>query len=154
DVRKSVSVNGVTIPHDAISREAQNHPAQTPIAAWTAATRALAVRELLLQEARRLDLQPHPVADAAGRHETDEEALIRSLIDAQVASPEPDAAACMRYYERNRARFRSADIYAASHILITARHDSAEAYAAARERAHALLAKLQTDPGSFAELAK
>ena len=51
--RVPVRVNGVTIPHDIISREAQNHPAPTPIAAWTAAARALAVRELLLQEARR-----------------------------------------------------------------------------------------------------
>ena len=47
--RTKVSVNGIVIPHDLISREAQNHPAKSPVAAWTEAARALAVRELLLQ---------------------------------------------------------------------------------------------------------
>ena len=118
-------MNGIAIPHDAISREAQNHPARTPAEAWTAAARALAVRELLLQKARCLGLLPHPVTDADGRHETDEEALIRGLIDAEVTTPESDAASCARYYERNRDRFRSPDIYQASHILIAARRDTA-----------------------------
>ena len=152
--RVPVTVNGVTVPHDLISREAQNHPAPTPIGAWKAAARALAVRELLLQEARRLDLRVAPVTDAEGRRETDEEALIRSLIDAQVATPSPDASSCRRYYERNRARFRSVDIYEAAHILIGARRDQPDAYAAARERAHTLLAHLHAAPQRFAELAK
>jgi peptidyl-prolyl cis-trans isomerase C len=153
-VRVPVTVNGIAIAHDAISREAQNHPAPRPIDAWRAAARALAVRELLLQEARRLELSPAPVADAEGRRETDEEALIRGLIDSQVETPAPDAASCARYYERNRNRFRSADIYEASHILIAARRDNADAYGAARERAHALLSHLQADPSCFAEVAK
>jgi peptidyl-prolyl cis-trans isomerase C len=152
--RVPVTVNGVTIAHDAISREAQNHPAPKPIDAWRAAARALAVRELLLQEARRLGVCPMPVADDKGRRETDEEALIRGLIETEVATPTPDAASCARYYERNRSRFRSADIFEASHILIAARRDNADAYAAARERAHALLSHLQADPHRFAELAK
>ena len=151
--RVPVMVNGVTIPHDLISREAQNHPAPTPIGTWTAAARALAVRELLLQEARRLDLRPAPVADTEGRRETDEEALIRSLIDAQVATPSPDAGSCRRYYERNRARFRSADIYEASHILIAARREQPEAFMAARERATALLSRLLQIPALFGKLA-
>jgi peptidyl-prolyl cis-trans isomerase C len=152
--RVPVTVNGVVIPHDLISREAQNHPAPTPLAAWTAAARALVVRELLLVEARRLGVEGVPVADAAGRIETVEEAQVRALVEQEVKVPEADEVSCRRYYERNRARFRSADIYAASHILIAAHHDSAQAYAAARERALALLAQLQTDAGSFAELAK
>ena len=53
-------VNGVIVRHDNIAREAQNHPAPTPIAAWTAAARALAVRELLLQEARRIVVKRPP----------------------------------------------------------------------------------------------
>jgi peptidyl-prolyl cis-trans isomerase C len=152
--RVPVTVNGVAIAHDLISREAQNHPASKPIDAWRAAARALAVRELLLQEARRLELGLAPVTDDKGRRETEEEALIRGLIDAQVATPAPDAASCARYYERNRSRFRSADIYEASHILIAARRDNADAYGAARERAHALLSHLETDPHCFGELAK
>jgi peptidyl-prolyl cis-trans isomerase C len=49
-----VRINGVTIPRDLIAREVQHHPSRTPVEAWKAAARALAVRELLLQEARRL----------------------------------------------------------------------------------------------------
>jgi peptidyl-prolyl cis-trans isomerase C len=146
-------VNGVPILHDAISRETQNHPAPTPVAAWQAAARALAVRELLLQEARRGDLRPEPAADAEGRRETEEEALIRGLIDSRITTPLPDEASCRRYYEGNRARFRSADIYEAAHILFAARRDPPEAFAAARERAGAVLARLNDDPTLFAELA-
>jgi peptidyl-prolyl cis-trans isomerase C len=152
--RVPVTVNGVTIAHDTISREAQNHPASRPIDAWQAAARALAVRELLLQEARRLDLSPAPIADAEGRRETDEEALIRGLIDSQVETPAPDEASCRRYYDRNRARFRSADIYEAAHILVAARPDQPELYRAASERAAALLSNLEAEPQRFAELAR
>jgi peptidyl-prolyl cis-trans isomerase C len=153
-VRVPVSVNGVTIPHDLIAREAQNHPASAPVGAWREAARALAVRELLVQEARRLERSPTPLIDAEGRRETDEEALIRCLIDAQVTVPSADTDSCQRYYERNRARFRSADIYEASHILVAARSDDPAAFAATRERALALLAQVQGDPHCFPELAK
>lgn len=152
--RIAVSVNGVEIPHDWISREAQNHPAPTPIGAWTAAARALVVRELLLQEARRSDLQVEPAADAEGRRETEEEALIRALVDTRVAIPAPDEESCRRYYANNRARFRSVDIHEASHILIAARRGDATAFTAARERALALLALVQNEPHRFADLAR
>jgi peptidyl-prolyl cis-trans isomerase C len=151
--RIAVSVNGVEIPHDAISREAQNHPSPTPIAAWKAAARALVVRELLLQEARRLDLRPAPTEDDQGRRETDEEAAIRGLVDREVATPEPDEASCRRYYESNRARFRSPEICECSHILIAARRDRPEAFAAARAKAEALCAELREAPHAFARLA-
>jgi peptidyl-prolyl cis-trans isomerase C len=151
--RIRVSVSGVEIPHETISREAQHHPAPTPIGAWRAAAHALVVRELLLQEARRLDLRPAPAVDDQGRRETDEEAQVRGLIEREVRVPEADADACRRYYEQNKRRFRPADLYEASHILIAARGDQPEAYAAARERAEALLTVLAREPGRFAELA-
>jgi peptidyl-prolyl cis-trans isomerase C len=151
--RVPVTVNGVAIAHDLISREAQNHPAAKPIDAWQAAARALAVRELLLQEARRLGLRPAPIADADGRRETEEEALVRALVESRVATPEPDEASCRRYYEKNAGRFRSPTICEASHILIAARRDQPAAYTAARERALALLARLAEKPELFVELA-
>lgn len=152
-VRVPVVVNGVAIAHDTISREAQNHPARTPTAAWTAAARALVVREVLLQEALRLELCPVPATDGAGRTETDEEALVRGLVEQEVATPVPTQDECRRYYERNRHRFRAADIYEASHILIAARRDQPEVYAAARERALAVLSQLAREGHRFAELA-
>ena len=89
NLRKVVSVNGVVMRHDEISREAQNHPAPTPIAAWTAAARALAVRELLLQEARRIVIDAEPLTDGEGRTETAEEASIRALVEREVSTPSP-----------------------------------------------------------------
>jgi peptidyl-prolyl cis-trans isomerase C len=151
--RVPVTVNGVQIAHDLISREAQNHPAAKPTDAWRAAARALAVRELLLQEARRLGLRPGPAADAEGRRETEEEALIRALIETEVATPVSDEASRHRYYERNAARFTSADIFECAHILIAARRDQPEAFAAARTRANAILAQLRAAPSRFETLA-
>jgi peptidyl-prolyl cis-trans isomerase C len=151
--RLAVSVNGVTIPHDAIAREVQHHPGPTQLRAWQQAARALAVRELLLQEARRHGLTAEPQADSDGRRETDEEALVRGLIEREVGVPEADEDTCRRYYDRNCARFRSRDIYQASHILIAARPDEPVAFGAAHACAERLLALLKEEPARFAELA-
>ncbi len=149
-----VKVNGVVIARAAIVREMQHHAASKPIEAWQQAARALVVRELLLQEARRLGVTGEPVSDSDGRRETDEEAMIRTLVEREVAVPEPDDASCRRYYEQNRARFRSADIYEASHILFAALPADAAAYKQARADAEAVLATLRDSPDSFAALAK
>jgi len=153
NLRKVVSVNGVVVRHDEISREAQNHPAPTPVAAWTAAARALAVRELLLQEARRIVIDAQPLTDGEGRTETAEEASIRSLVEREISTPIPDETACKRYYTHNLKRFRSADLYEAAHILIAARPGDRAAYAAARTEAEAVTAALLDAPERFAELA-
>jgi len=151
--RTTLSVNGVVIPHDAVAREVQHHPESAPVRAWQQAARALALRELLLQEARRQGLTADPLTDDEGRRETEEEALIRALVAREVRLPEPDEDACRRYYDRNRRRFRSSDLYEASHILIAARRDQPEAFSAARDRAQTILSMLASEPGRFAELA-
>ena len=150
----SVSVNGVTIAHDAISREAQNHPAAKSIEAWRAAARALAVRELLLQEARRSACAPipWPMPRAGGRRTR--RRWSAALIERQVSTPSPDEDACRRYYEHNRARFRSADIYEAAHILIAARRDDAASFKAARGAHRCHPAHLESEPQRLAEMAK
>jgi peptidyl-prolyl cis-trans isomerase C len=102
---EGIAVNGVLIPRAEIAREVQHHPAQSAIAAWTAAARALAIRELLLQEAARLGIEAPPLDDGRGRREADEEALIRTLIEREVTTPLPDESTCRRYYEQNRRRF-------------------------------------------------
>jgi len=101
-----VKVNGVAIPRDVIARETQYHPARTPIEAWRAAARALVIRELLLQEARRFGITGEPMSDGAGRRETDEEAAMRELVAREVRTPKADTATCRRYYKQNRHRFR------------------------------------------------
>jgi peptidyl-prolyl cis-trans isomerase C len=147
-----VRINDVTIARDAIAREVQQHPASSPIEAWRAAARALAVRELLLQEARRLGIAGVQMVDDDGRRETVEEAAIRELIAAEVRLPEADEAACRRYYQQNHHRFRSPEVCEAAHILLAA------ADADARERACALAQELITllraAPHRFEELAR
>ncbi len=150
----AVSVNGVSIARDAIVREMQHHPASKPIAAWQQAASALVIRELLLQEARRLGVVPQPASDGSGRRETDDEAMMRGLIDHEVTVPEPDDETCRRYYDQNGARFRSPDIYEAAHILFAALPADKEAHAKAHDDAAAVLAELREHPERFAELAK
>lgn len=149
-----VRVNGVAVPRDLIAREVQHHPSETPATAWTAAARALVVRELLLQEARRLHIAGEPMSDRDGRRETEEEAAIRTLVEREVTTPAPDDAACRHYYENNTARFRSADLFEAAHILLAADARDPDGYARAREQAAILCGKLQARPGAFAEYAR
>ena len=150
---RTVSVNGVPITRAAIAQEIQNHPASKPTDAWLAAARALAVRELLLQEARRLGVTPVSIEDAKGRRETPEEASIRLLVEAEVKTPEADDAVCQRYYETNVQRFRSSDLYEVRHILLPAAPADESARTESRRRATAILAKLKLDLSAFGNLA-
>jgi peptidyl-prolyl cis-trans isomerase C len=143
-----VTVNGVEIAAAAIHAEMQHHPAASAAEAQAAATRALIVRELLEQEARRLAIADTPDAD-----EIPEEARIRRLIEHAVRVPEPDDETCRRYYANNRGRFRMPDRFEARHILLAAAPDDPDARAAARVRASELLAELAVNPGRFAALA-
>jgi peptidyl-prolyl cis-trans isomerase C len=102
-----IAVNGVAIPRGEIALEVQHHPAPTAIEAWKAAARALIVRELLLQEAGRLGIAAEPLSDGDGRRELATEAIIRCLLERQVAATPPDERACRRFYVRNRDRFFS-----------------------------------------------
>lgn len=152
--RDKITVNGVTIPHDAIAREVQHHPAAKPVEAWQAAALALVIRELLLQEAARLGIDTEPEHHDGGQRETKEEARIRGLIAQEVTTPEPDESECRRYYEQNRQRFRTEAIYEAAHILYPACEDDEEAYAKAVCAADNALAVLEREPERFGELAK
>lgn len=151
---EKVTVNDVEIARDAIAREVQHHISSRPIEAWLSATRALVVRELLLQRARSLGIASSPRDNGSGRREADEEALLRALIEEEVAIPDPNEAACRRYFEQNRRRFRSQPIYAASHILFAALQAQAERYARARVEANSVLAELKRHPEKFTDLAR
>lgn len=150
---RSVSVNGVVVSREAIAREIQNHPAPTQSEAWTAAARALVVRELLLQEARGRCVAAEPLVDDAGRRETIEEALMRALVEQEVVTPTADEASCRRYYAQNLRRFRSPDIYEVSHILLAAAAGDRERRVEARREAEALIEELRSAPVRFEALA-
>lgn len=151
---KTISVNGVVIPREVIAQEVQNHPAEKPILAWQSAARALVVRELLLQESARLGIGAAPLSDLEGRTETLEEAAMRTLVEREVATPEPDEAACRRFYEQNRQRFRSGDLHEVAHILIAAPRGDMAPRTAARETADTILAAVKSDPVLFEEFAR
>lgn len=149
----SVGVNGAVIANAAIAREVQNHAEATPKQAWQEATRALVVRELLLQRARTLGIAALPRSEN-GLRETEEEALIRLLLEAEVRTPTAGDAECRRYYDANPQKFRTPDLFEPQHILFKASRDDAPAYATALQRAQAALADVLAASDRFDSVAR
>lgn len=149
-----VKVNGVEITPEAIAAETQHHPADRPEAAWRAAAEALAIRQSLLHAARARGLTAKPERADGGALESDDDALIRALMEREVSVPEPDEASCRRYYENNRHKLRSPDLWEPSHILLQADRNDAPAFQRARHEAQALIAHLQDHPEAFERMAR
>lgn len=152
-VMKAIRVDGVEIPESAILREAQNHPARNPGEALRAAATALAIRQLLLNEAERLGFAKKGVAEADGSG-TPDDAAIQLLLDSEVTAPKAGEAECRRFYDNNPDRFMSPVLYEARHILIAAKEDDDHAREAAHMLATELCSALIGRPGWFAEMAK
>ena len=152
--RTAITVNGVTLAPQAIAEEAQHHPARTPAKAFEAAGRALVIRHLLLEEAARCEIAAEPMLVAPGKRETPDEARIRALIAANVPVEEVDEAQCRALYDAEPARFRSPDLFEASHILFAAHPHDREAYAQAVGQARDLIAELTHAPRRFEALAR
>lgn len=148
-VFSDVRVNGVEIAPDAIAQEIQHHPAPDADAAWRGAARALAIRELLLQEARRLDL----LHEADGTQEADD-ATINCLLETVLEPQEADDAECRRFYDANRERFKTPDLFEASHILIEPDGDSNDAWSAAGITARKIGLEIGDNAAAFAAAAR
>ena len=138
----TITVNGIEITDEDVAREVQYHPAGSLAEAQIEAARALVVRQLLLQRAAELGLE----AD-------DEDETAEALLRREVQVPEPDDAACRRYYDNNRRRYRARDLFEAAHILLPAAPDDTEARNAARQKAKELIRILLERPERFPELA-
>jgi peptidyl-prolyl cis-trans isomerase C len=149
-----VRVNGMEITPEAIAQEIQHHPAPDAETAWTEAARALAVRELLLQEARRLGLEPEPECDEAGRREAEDDALVRSLLEHAVAAAAPDEDECRRFYDAYQDRFRTPDLFEAAHILIEPESNDEAGWGRAEQRAREIANQVGDDATSFAAAAR
>ena len=139
----------------AIAAEAQNHsaPRGKPGLAWRAAANALAMRALLLQEARHRQLRADPQEVGPGRFETEEEALIRQLLETTIAITPPDESELHAEWERNPARFRSPPLWEVSHILCACDPRDDEARHKAHARAISLIESAHRAPRGFAALA-
>lgn len=151
---REIAVNGVAIPETEILAEAQNHPAENPGAALKAAAQALVIREILVQEARRLGIAAERQSDAAGRMETEADAAIRALIEQEVQTPSASTQECRHYYERHQEKFRSEPLFEARHILLAASPTDSAARDEARKRALAICQQLAGQPELFSILAR
>ncbi len=143
-----VVVNGVPISAKAIAQEMQYHPASSRDEAVFQSVQALVIRELLLQRSRELGL-----AVQTHTGESEEESIIRRLIEQGVQTTEPDESACEHFYKNNLSRYVSAPVMAVRHILLACAPDDAEARSLAQEKADALLAELKQAPEHFSALA-
>lgn len=149
-------VNGETVPHAVIASEAQNHdaPKGKPGIAWRKAADAVAIRTLLLQEARRRDLQPVPAEVGPGRFETDEEALIRGLLETALDVAPPSEEALHTEWARDPSRFRSPPLWEVSHILCACDPRDEAQRKATEARATELADRACANPRDFAKLAR
>ncbi|MBD3679023.1 MAG: peptidylprolyl isomerase [Rhodobacteraceae bacterium] len=148
-------VNGETIPHALVAAEAQNHaaPRDKPGIAWRQAANAVAIRALLLQDARRRGIQPEPDEVGPGRLETTEEALIRGLLEVAVTVDPPSEDEVLAEWARDPARFRAPPLWEVSHILCACSPGDPSVIEAARARASDIADRLRDDPESFPRLA-
>lgn len=151
-----VSVNGQEISAAEIAAEAQNHkaPKGKPGWAWRAGAKALVIRELLMQEARKRDLQPQPMELEPGKFETDDDAMIRDLLDLAVTPKIPTDADLQKVYTAQPDMFRAPTLYEASHILFAADPTDSAAWDDAMKQAEAALETLRSKPKEFASIAK
>jgi len=151
-----VSVNGVEISAADIAAEAQNHnaPKDKPGWAWKSGARALVIRELLMQDARKRDLQPAPKELEPGKVETDDESLIRLLLELAVVPDTPNEAEISKVYAEHPDMFRAPTLYEPTHILFAADPSNTEDREAAYKKAEAALVTLQKQPNAFGTLAR
>jgi len=138
-----ISINGTVIPERDIARETQHHPAPSLASARRKATRALAIRTLLLQEADRLGLTAES-----------DEGRIAALMEREVKIPSAVDADCRRYYESNLARFRSADLFEARHILLLVNPDDPASAGTVRAKAEQAIEVLKRHPDKFTDMAR
>jgi len=148
-------VNGETVPHTVVAAETQNHeaPKGKPGIAWRKAANAVAIRTLLLQEARSREIGAHCLEVGPGRFETEEEALIRGLLEQAIDVAPPSEADIRAEWEKGPTRFRAPPLWHVSHILCACDPRDDAASSKALERAEAILALAQSNPKGFGSLA-
>lgn len=150
-----VVVNDELVPHTLVAAETQNHeaPKGKPGIAWRKAANAVAIRTLLLQEARTRGITAEPQEVGPGRFETEEEALIRGLLERAVDTKPPGAAEVRTEWEKAPSRFRAPPLWEVSHILFACDPRDEEGRAKALLRAQAVATVLAGDPKGFPALA-
>ncbi len=149
-------INGETVAHADIAAETQNHsgPKDKPGIAWRKAAHALAVRALLLQEARRRQMKAESRELSPGRFETEEEAQIRGLLEAEIDVDTPSESDVHEVWARDPERFRAPPLWEVSHILLACDPRDEAARETARTHADQLAARATSGKEDFAMLAR
>ena len=149
-------INGETIPSARVAAETQNHdgPRNKPGIAWRKAANAIAVRTLLLQEARKRNIRSTVQEVGPGRFETEEEALVRGLLDEAVTVAAPSRNEVLAEWEKDPTRFRSPPLWDVSHMLFACDPRDETARQQALERAEAVCKRVLAEPKSFAKVAR
>lgn len=155
-IESDVLVNGERIEARKIAEEIQNHvsPENKPGIAWRKAAQALTIRALLLQEARARGLEAEPEELAPGRVETEDEALIRVLLDEALTIVPVTDEAVRAEWAKDPDRYKSAPLWDVSHILCACDPRDDTACKMAEARAQDLLARLDGDAKGFALAAR
>lgn len=149
-----VLIDGTEIEPERIAQETQNHPGPDPAEAWREAARALVVRELLLAEARRRGLAPAPDEVSDGRFETEDESLIRLVLEDSLTPASPTDDEVRRLYAGMQSRFVTPTLFEASHILIEPEGKDEAAWTAAEAEARAIIDEVGDSARAFATLAR
>jgi peptidyl-prolyl cis-trans isomerase C len=147
-----IKVNGVEIPVEAIDSEVQFHKSDNLDEARAAATRALVIRELLLQAAEEKGIKvvrPKKMGEPAPGSEE----AIEKLLEIEIPKPEISEEKCKHFYDTNKKRFKSPALFEACHILFAASPDDDDAFKDAFTQAEAVLELLKLKPERFPELA-
>jgi len=139
-----VYVGDTLIHEDDIARELQHHPAEEVAEAWHEAAKSLVIRELLLRQASRLDLDDID----------DEEDCIARVLERELSVPDPSEQDCERFYAANPGRFCSPTLMAVSHILLAAAPDDVQERIRQEEAGRQLLSSLLDGRAQFAEFAR
>lgn len=138
-----VIVNDYELTDAEVERELDHHrDAANPL---QRATTAVVLRRVMLDEAKRLGINPAETAD-------DDEAVIDALLAQAVPLADPDDTECRRHYEQHPQRFTVGELVEAAHILyqVTPRVD----LDALRRRAEKTLDELLKHPERFGKRAR
>lgn len=141
-------VGDTAIDEAEVAREMQHHRDADPARARLSAARTLVVRTLVRQRCATLGIEASPIDG-----ETEDEALARQLLEAEVQTPQADDASIQRYYEANRHRLHTPTRLRVRHVLLAAAPSDANARLRARQLGESLIAQLKECPERFAEFA-
>lgn len=143
-----IRVNGITITSEQVNEELQYHPASNIIEARYEATKALVIRELLLQQAAGMGL----AAKEEALKRPDE--IIDVLLNEEIKVPTPDKETCEHYYQQNKHKFCTSALFEVAHILYLAPPENADKFAEAKAKAEAALERIKVNPTLFADIAR